>query len=166
MRQGGTEAAYLFLVDQSHLGHVYVKVVNVWQADFHILYLESTTKCITLSNNKFFCHFLYLIPPIYYPITQLCVEGTLWCSYILQYCSFLCLLLWDVGFLFDKQKFFESEIGDLFGIQLTGRYWLINILNSSSFHSFFCRSVLNTYKSWNKTLIGDPSARLIKTLKL
>lgn len=44
------KVSYLFLVDQPHFGHVDVKVVNVWKADFHVFYLEFTTARVTLST--------------------------------------------------------------------------------------------------------------------
>lgn len=50
------QSSYLVLVDQSHFGHVYVEVVDVWQADLHVFYLESTILYITLGN----CGSIYL----------------------------------------------------------------------------------------------------------
>lgn len=60
--------SYLFLVDQTHFGHVYIEVVNVWQADFHIFYLESTVVCITLgAASLHLCHSSH--PHLPYPRT-------------------------------------------------------------------------------------------------
>lgn len=44
--------SYLFLVDQSHFGHVDVKVVDVRKADFHLLYLESTRAYVMLGTGE------------------------------------------------------------------------------------------------------------------
>lgn len=49
-------SSYLVLVDQSHFRHVYVEVVDVRQADFHVFYLESTIVYVTLGN----CGSIYL----------------------------------------------------------------------------------------------------------